>query len=651
MLDPALTALILEQIATRVVVVDRNHRYLYANVEALRFMGLPSERVIGHPMSDVLDERIHRSFVPVLDRVFAGESVHIEGWVWYERQGWRYREQRLVPYAPDGGAVEAVVVCGLDHTEQRLSEQQLALKDEQLRLSEALKTAIVDHSHAALVSIDEDDRIVEFNPAAEIMFGWSRDEVYGLPLGDVLIPQRFRRRHAAAIQRLRDVGVPRILGKRVEMQASRADGREIPVELVLWRTNVEGRTYYTASINDLSERHRAMLEIQRQREALRRSERLSAVGSLLASVAHELNNPLAIVMGRATLLDGRCRDHPDLQREARLIRDAADRCGRIVRTFLNMAHERPPQRRQVSLNDIVRAAAELLAYSYRSHDIELRLELDEALPSVPADEDQLVQIVLNLMINAQQAQASGGGSDRRVVTGTGVDRSLDGRARSVWLRVADNGPGVAPSARERLFESFFTTKPEGIGTGLGLSVSRATAREHGGDLVLEPSASGAVFRLTWPLLEIMNVSPTGTTAAQAFTAQRSPTSVLIVTPDPDLADLVREMLVASDSHISTVQTGAAALDRINAESHDAIVCELHLPDISGPELWRAATARRPELGGRIVLLSGDTLSSDEAAFLKGTGCRTLDKPFLRGEFLGMLAPLLDRTALPGRVAR
>src|SRR4029450_10541470 len=237
-----------------------------------------------------------------------------------------------------------------------------------------------DHAFAALVSTDAHGHIVEFNPAAAAMFGRTRAEVLGRPVSDVIIPERLRPPHAPGLGRLQAGGPGRVMGKRLEMHALRADGREFPMEMVLWRTAAGGAVFYTASINDVSERHDAARQIERQREALLQSEKLSAMGSLLAGVAHELNNPLAIVMGRASLLEEKCDAHPELKADAARIREAAERCGRIVRTFLDMARSRPSKRSPVSLNEMARAAAEMLLYGYQTHDIALELALADGLP-------------------------------------------------------------------------------------------------------------------------------------------------------------------------------------------------------------------------------------------------------------------------------
>lgn len=358
------------------------------------------------------------------------------------------------------------------------------------RHARQLKSAIVDHAQTAVVVVDDDDRIVEFNPAAEALFGVVRDAARGQTVRELICPPRFRGSYGRAMQRMRQGDPDRLLGQRLERMAQTADGREIPVEVVMWLTQVDGRTYFTASMADLSQARADAEVIARQREALRQSEKLSAMGGLLAGVAHELNNPLTIVTGRAALLEDKTEGTP-LADDARRIREAAERCARIVRTFLNMARQRPARHAPVQLNDLVRAAAEMLGYTLRSHGITLEQRLDPALPELLADGDQIGQVVLNLLVNAQQALATHEGP-RRIELSTGFDEAR------AWVRVSDSGPGVPEALRGSIFEPFFTTKPEGIGTGIGLAVSRSIVREHGGELQLEGDGPGAAFSLLLP---------------------------------------------------------------------------------------------------------------------------------------------------------
>ena len=520
-LDVALMAMLLEHISTRVAVVGRDHTYLYANRETLRFMGLPAEQVIGKHMSQVLDAGVYQHIVPFFDRAFAGEQLRRNGWANYAKQGLRFREQWYVPYRPGGGPVQAVVVCGLDHTEQRLGEKELEEKRAELRASETRKSAI----------------------------------------------------------------------------------------------------------------------IERQREALRQSEKLTTMGKLLAGVSHELNNPLAIVMGRASLLEEKCEDQPALRQDAQHIREAAERCARIVRTFLNMARSKPPLRSAVVLNDAVRSCVEMLAYTYRSHDIGLSLALDVDLPEVSADLDQICQIVLNLLVNAQQALAQMPGVRRvRVSTGSAQQHG----ALRAWVRVADNGPGVERAAQSRIFDAFFTTKAEGMGTGMGLSVSRDLAREHGGDLQLEADEPtvGAAFCLSLPVLPAAHGALVRAPNLARPIEAGPLTRVLVVDDEAELAGVMREMLEAAGYEVATAESGAVALELLATARFDAVVSDLRMPGMDGATLWRQVQTKHPALIGRMLFVTGDTLSPEAASFFKRSGCTGLDKPFAKTDLLTKLAAML-----------
>jgi len=508
------------------------------------------------------------------------------------------------------------------------------------RQTEALKASIIDHAVAGIVSTDAEGRIVEFNPAAETMFGRVRAEVLGQAVGEIIVPPRMRAGHDAGIARLAAGGAPQMLGKRVQMPALRADGAEFPVEMVLFRTELGGTVHYTASMTDVTERVEAAGQIERQRDALRQSEKLTAMGSLLAGVAHELNNPLAIVMGRASLLE-ETTEGTALQADARRIREAAERCGRIVRTFLNMARQRPVRREPVQLNDLARAAAEMLGYTLRSHGITIELTLLEPLPEVMADGDQVGQVLLNLVVNAQHALGAVD-SERRITLQTGVEQRRDNREPRVWLRVADTGPGVPAEARAQIFEPFFTTKAEGIGTGLGLSVSRTMVREHGGDLVLERDGgdgSGAAFRLSLP---ISGEARDSTASMPLDIAPPAPQARLLVVDDEaEIAELMRSMLESAGFEVATAESGAVALELLDAARFDAVISDLRMPDMDGAALWRAVRARHPALARRMLFVTGDTLSPEAQQFLDKARSASLDKPFAKGDLLAAVQTLLS----------
>jgi PAS domain S-box-containing protein len=516
---------------------------------------------------------------------------------------------------------------------------------------EAFKSAMVDHAPTAIVTTDGEGLVVDFNPAAERLFGVPRTAALGRPVADVIIPERLRAAHHAEIARLRAGQSVPGLNTALEMKGRHASGAEFPVQMLAFHITLDGAQFYTAFITDLSARQEAARQIEGQREALRQSEKLSAMGTLLAGVAHELNNPLAIVMGRASLLEEKTEGSA-LAADARRIREAAERCGRIVRTFLNMARHKPPQRGAVRLNDTARAATDMLGYTLRSHGIVVELELADDLPDVQADADQIGQVVLNLMVNAQQAlsgnaDAAGGAAAPaephriRVSTGRRQPPAGDGRGEpQVWLRVADNGPGVPGKVRASVFEPFFTTKAVGFGTGLGLSVSRSIVREHGGDLVLEDSAQGASFCLSLPISGA--AVPQGAEQAIDAATQGPHSRVLVVDDEPEIADLVRAVLEGAGHEVATAESGAVALELLAEARFDAVICDMRMPGLDGGGLWRAVRERDATLARRMLFVTGDTLSPQARQLLDESGCPSLDKPFAKADLLAALRAALVR---------
>ncbi len=539
-------------------------------------------------------------------------------------------------------------------TETFVNQRQLQQRE---RAHEAFKSAMVDNAPMAIVTQDAAGRVVEFNPAAERLLGLTRAQAVGQALPAPLLGAP-----AAGV-----LPAAPAAGEVTEFTGQRSDGSTFEAQVQRFALPQETGNFQIAFITDQTARQAAARQIERQREALRQSEKLSAMGSLLAGVAHELNNPLSVVMGRASLLEEKlggagssAAQHADrsAQDDARRVRLAAERCGRIVRTFLNLARQRPPQRRAVQLGDVVHAAADLLGYTLRGQGIVVELALAAPLPDVQADPDQLGQVVLNLMVNAQQALLSvASGSvvaqsapaaappvpTPRIVISSGWQRAHGGQQARVWLRVADNGPGVPAAAREQIFQPFFTTKADGLGTGLGLSVSQAIVREHGGSLVLENTTGGACFMLGLPLSGHGEGDPAAPALSAAELAPAATAGrVLVVDDEPELADLMRAMLEGAGLEVATAESGAVALELLREARFDAVVSDLRMPDMDGPTLWRAVCAQEPALGQRMLFVSGDTLSDTAQQWLQAQRLPSLDKPFTNEELLAAVRLLLAR---------
>jgi len=389
---------------------------------------------------------------------------------------------------------------------------------------------------------------------------------------------------------------------------------------------------------DVTDRKRADQELARSRDALHQSEKLAALGSLLAGVSHELNNPLAAIVGQAEMLEEDSVGTPFEQR-AKKIGAAAERCARIVQTFLAMARQKEPQRALVDLNDVVASSLELTDYGLRTAGIAVRVTLGSALPPVMGDRDQLHQVLVNLIVNAQHAMEGGEQFDKTLTLRTMI--GADGR---VVLELADTGPGVPDKLRNRIFEPFFTTKPQGMGTGVGLSFSHGIVVAHGGSLTLEPSARGAHFRISLPAaaeatLVAVPVSPGRASPPHGGRA-------LVVEDERDVAETLRELLEREGYRVTVVNDGGAALMALDRDEFDLILSDLRMPGVSGPDLHARISETKPHLLERMGFVTGDTLGSSMDDFLRNCGRPVLEKPFTKTGVRCLIASVVEARPQP-----
>ena len=412
-----------------------------------------------------------------------------------------------------------------------------------------------------------------------------------------------------------------------ETRAIRKDGTIIDLESRSIPMPYRGKPHILTITRDISEQKRVAEELARQRETLRQSEKLSAMGELLAGVAHELNNPLAILMGRTALLENKIKDE-SIRDEVSKIHTAADRCGRIVRTFLSMARQKAPVCEPSSLNDVVTSAIDLLGYGLHTSGITLVSRLDETLPEASMDADQIGQVIVNLLVNAQHVLTEQP-QPRRIEITTGR------QSGGVYCRVSDNGPGVTEEVKQRIFDPFFTTMDSTIGTGVGLSVSQSIAREHGGELRLESKGQGASFMLWLPLGAAL--TKTEPASSPASTSELHTEHVLIVDDETELASMLAEILESAGLETTHVHSGREAMQWLTEHSCDLILSDIRMPDMDGPAFWRTLNDRYPNLAQRTAFITGDTLSASIAPFLKETGQPWLEKPFTPEQVLELVA--------------
>jgi two-component system NtrC family sensor kinase len=383
---------------------------------------------------------------------------------------------------------------------------------------------------------------------------------------------------------------------------------------------------------DTTDQKRGEQELIQQREALHQTEKMGALGSLLAGVAHELNNPLSVVLAQTELLNESASDPKVTSRGAK-IHAAAERCARIVRSFLAIARQRPPAYAPVEITTVVRSALELTQYGLAANGIAVRVDLQDQLPQIRGDADQLGQILMNLIVNAQQSLQEREGP-RRLEIQAKADAPgwLD-------LRVVDNGSGVPAELRSRIFDPFFTTKPVGKGTGVGLSICLGIVQAHGGSMSIEDTpGGGATFMVRLP-----TAAEDGEVAPQPASRQESwcNSSVLIVDDEPDIAKTLAEIIGPMVGRVDMAGSGTAALGLLAQRSYDLIVSDLRMPDLDGPGLLRRVRSGSGEKTPSFLFVTGDTLYHKLDQLVADHGVSVLEKPFLPREVRERVTALLS----------
>jgi two-component system NtrC family sensor kinase len=412
------------------------------------------------------------------------------------------------------------------------------------------------------------------------------------------------------------------------LRLRRLDGTPIWVEVTARaHTDGTGGLRIDALVRDVSERKRLEAQKRDLYHQLLQAEKLAALGQTISGVAHELNNPLATILTWAERLAQR-PSAESVRRGIDTILAESERAAKIVRNLLTFARKRQTTRALVDLNQVVRETMSLRAYEQRVSNISVSDALTTGLPQIFADPHQIQQVLLNLIMNAEQAMLAANG--RGMLS---LRSWYDGEHDLVILEIGDDGPGVPADLQPKIFDPFFTTKEVGKGTGLGLTVAYAIVEEHGGRLRMESRPTGgASFYVELPA-GTSAAYPRKLTATDLALEELAGSTVLVVEDEPALALAVSEALADAGLVVDRASDGGEALAKVQAKSYDLVVCDLKMPRVGGMEFYRAIAAATPALARRVIFVTGDVAGTDAERFLAESGCRWLAKPFRLGDLL------------------
>jgi PAS domain S-box-containing protein len=490
-------------------------------------------------------------------------------------------------------------------------------------------------SEAIVIADARDSRILELNRAAERLLGISRSES-----GQHCLTAFFDGENSGVLPANGNAEWSQCLCTQSSPSIVRKDGMRAPVEINAAQINFDNRPAYQFSLLELTER--ARLE-----QKLRQAEKLSAMGRMISGIAHELNNPLAVVKGYLELVLSHHELSPKTRADLERAAQESNRAAKLVTSFLASAREQPSCREPVSLNNVARRIAELRRFDLLVAKTELILELHPTLPTISADPDQVQQLLINLVNNALQAMVDLPRAGRLKIQtrcGDGVVQAL----------VEDNGPGVPPHLVAKIFEPFFTTKEVGVGTGLGLSIAHTIMAEHQGRIFHQTSSlGGAGFVLEFP------VAPSGMERASSdgsTTVIARPRSIvagiggkiLVLDDEKGMADMLGEMLGLLGYVPTVCSVPAQALELIEQQDFDLVISDFRMPGLNGQQFYEILAQSKPELLPRIVFLTGDIVNETTLEFIKSTGNPHIAKPFTLATVEAVIAEAVqsDREPAP-----
>jgi PAS domain S-box-containing protein len=501
-------------------------------------------------------------------------------------------------------SLTTVAVLGL--VTVRLAAQGGELQRTDARLQ--LLAAATEHTGDLILIARPDGTFEHANAAFLRAFGYTRPELASRRFVDLIEPgmDRVERRITAEVKAC---GV-----WRGTLRGLRKDGSTFPAACTITALrDAAGDVTHFVGIE------RDMTEDIKLRDQLVHTERLSAIGELIAGVAHEINNPLQTIIGCTELMldDAQASNRPDLE----LVRKEAMRAGQIVRNLLAFARRGVSDRIVLDLNALVEATADLRVYHLQQINIALTLHCAPHPLPVLVNREEIRQVILNLLLNAEHAIVSSGAGGGSITIET-----LDGDGVHS-VEVSDSGPGISPELRGRIFEPFFTTREVGEGTGLGLSISLGIVSSHGGTLALVDSPRGARFRLSLP-------SPAeGTALAQKDTGLTP--RALVVDDDAAIRKLIVKLLERRGFATAEADTGDAAIVIAMEQHPSVVVCDAGVPGMTGVELYRELSLREGPNATRFVFIASEkTQAMNDVAL---AGVPILVKPFTASDLEAALA--------------
>ncbi|MGA9013239.1 MAG: PAS domain S-box protein [Acetobacteraceae bacterium] len=607
---------------------------------AERIKGYAAAEIIGQHFSCFFTDADRQAGAP--QRVLATAAEHgryEEEGVFVRNAGSTFWASLVVePIRDDTGQLIGYANITRDISQRKLVEERLLGEQAKYR-------AIIETAVDGIVVIDERAIVQAFNRAAEMIFGYSADEVIGHNVS-CLMPEPDRSQHDGYIANFRRTGEAKIIGARREVTGQRKDGSVFALDLSIAEWHAGGQRYFTAIVHDITARKAADENMKRTIAMLHRAQKMEVVGRITGGVAHDFNNILQVMIGSLDMADALTGGNEELRRLLSAVRRGAVRAERVTQQLLAFSRQQPLHPQEVDVSLHMREAVDLFARTLRG-DIYVEVDLPGDLWPIMIDASQLDLAVLNIAVNARDAMPNGGtfkiSARNATYQGLTIEQGNHGLDGSyVVMTLSDTGEGIAPDVLPHVFEPFFTTKDVGKGTGLGLSQVYGFALQSGGvATVASKVGQGTIITLYFPALD--HGAHVGAPDGTAETTSTMGT-VLVVEDDADVAELATKVLKDAGYAVAQAEHAPAALTALASGAPiDLVFSDIVLPrGMSGITLAHEVRTLYPKLPVLLTTGYAEALADAEVE-----GLTILRKPYHRQDLLGVIDSMLrGRNAVP-----
>jgi PAS domain S-box-containing protein len=587
--------------------MDEAGNIIHANEASFATYGLDRTELIGKNIRDLTAEESTSAVPGRISKLLEQGEIEFE-------TVHRRKDNSIIPVEVHARVLNIdgakVIVCmARDMTERKLAERVLKRSEERFR-------TILEDMDNGYFELDTRGHYAFVNDAMCKILGMSRAEIVARHFCSFADPDddRFVESSRAVISDVvkRGVTLSGLFGTIVKGDGSR---RIIGVSVSPVKDAGGSVTGVRGITRDITER-------RKMEQQLLIAGKLASIGELAAGVAHEINNPLTAIMGFAQLLSTDDEVPDRIKTDLEKIYGQSQRAARIVQNLLTFARSYGVEKNAVDINHLILKTLELRGYEHGVANIQVCTDLQPGLPVASGDGDQIQQVLLNIIINAEQSIAAKKKSGTiQIVTGL-----VDERIR---ISITDDGVGIPRHILDRLFDPFFTTRAIGEGTGLGLSVCHGIITNHGGRIYAESvPGEGATFVIELPSA---SVSEPGTPAAperllKGVVASAVGKKVLIVDDENVIRDILSRILSERGYHVETASSGAEGLEKVQDSQYEAYLLDIKMPGVDGKDMYEIIGTKYPAMVSRVIFITGDTITKSTLSFLEATGREYFSKP-------------------------